>query len=423
MITINFDKRFLLPYQKEFIDDNTTPRLALVCGFGAGKSFIFIRKAFIKMIEAISPSDGLSHGWIIYPTAKLAKDIFIPEFTRLLMKTRIPFDYNKHEMKFTTKYGDLSIYTLHDPTKMVGTNLTYAGFDEFDTALESRCEIAWTNAIARLRGMENAQLFIVTTPEGYKVTYRKFVEDLEADPTLKETRKLLRGKTTDNPYLPKSFIDNLIADYPEKLREQYMNGEFVNVNGHGAYCAFDREKNCLPERQFYRDVIHMGIDFNVGYMSCTLSEYDEYAEELFVLDEFFLTQDANTKALCQAVRKKYPTQTIIAHPDMTGVKRQTSAELGMTDIKILKQYGFSIQGNYNPQVKDRLNTVNNLFEKKKAWIGLNCKRLIKDLEQVVTDKHGNVRSRDNSEDLTHISDGFGYKCWNLFGKTKQEWRY
>ncbi len=67
----------------------------------------------------------------------------------------------------------------------------------------------------------------------------------------------------------------------------------------------------------------------------------------------------------------------------------------------------------NPQVRDRVNYVNNLFEKKKLIILEGCKETIRDFNLVSWKKGAEKFSLDKSQrDLTHLSDAAGYAVWN-----------
>ena len=84
--------------------------------------------------------------------------------------------------------------------RIVGSELTFIGFDEFDIESYKNCDTAFKKAIGRMRGSEECEIYIVSSPEGYHYLYKIFVEDDNED------RFFVRGKTTDNTYLPKNYI-------------------------------------------------------------------------------------------------------------------------------------------------------------------------------------------------------------------------
>ena len=68
-------KENFLPHQFEFLTSNVQI-LALVSGFGAGKTYAFLRKALINHLFNVREVDGKSNGWILYPTLDLANELF-----------------------------------------------------------------------------------------------------------------------------------------------------------------------------------------------------------------------------------------------------------------------------------------------------------------------------------------------------------
>src|SRR6056300_1501622 len=133
MNTLNFRKSSYSPHQWKFLTCESQIK-ALVSGFGAGKTHIFLRECLKQHITNKRDSDGLSAGWVLYPTLDLAQDLFIDDFKLLLEKQNIPYQFSVKHNKFKTAYGSIRIYTLEKPERMVGSNLTWCGIDEFDTA-------------------------------------------------------------------------------------------------------------------------------------------------------------------------------------------------------------------------------------------------------------------------------------------------
>ena len=294
---------------------------------------------------------------------------------------------------------------------MVGTELTYIGFDEFDIGSYKNCEMAYRKAIGRLRGCENAKLYIVTTPEGFHYTYKLFVEEGAG-------KHLIKAKTTDNPHLPASYIHYLKSQYDPVLLRRYLDGEFVNLNTAQAYYGFDREKHTGDPIEGNPQEYYVGMDFNVDPMTAIIGTMQD--GRYVILDEFWL-KNSNTEAMCRVIAQKYDPQKVVVYPDMTGIKRSTSAAVGITDIKILKAHGFRVKATRNPLVRDRINAVNNALAKDNILVARHCKHLIRDLEQVSRDSHGELDK--SSPDLTHISDAMGYAVWNLFPIVSQpDWR-
>lgn len=137
-----------LPHQKEFFH-STARTLALVSGFGAGKTFIFLRKTLKNYLLNVN-NKGKSNGWIIYPTLQRADELFVEPFKELLDQSGINYKYNKSNMIFTSKYGTIRIYSLQTPKRLVGSELTFCGFDEFDVESIQNCNLDLLRRIYQL---------------------------------------------------------------------------------------------------------------------------------------------------------------------------------------------------------------------------------------------------------------------------------
>lgn len=403
-----FKKKHFLKHQWNFINCNEAIK-ALVAGYGSGKTYAFLFETLKNHInQRHEPKNIKSYGWVIYPTFELAEEIFIPQFCQILQNLEIEFKYLSSKKTLSTKYGDIRILSLQNPNRMVGKELGYAGFDEFDVESTKLCTQAYQKVIGRLRACNNPKLYIVTTPEGFKTTYRLFVEEKKG--------KLFKAKTTDNPYLPPNYIEQLKKQYSTKLLNQYLNGEFINLNGSAAYYDFDRKSHVSNTLEPIKEV-WIGMDFNVNPMTAVCAVFEK--NKLFVFKEIYL-KNSSTARMAEQIKTYFGKFEIIICPDMTGIKRSTAASGGITDIDILQKAGFRISGSRNPFVRDRLNTVNACFNQNKIVINPNCKKLIRDLEQVVLDDYGEL-DKSNSE-LTHISDAFGYLVWRVFKQNNVSWR-
>ena len=401
-------KEDYLPHQWEFLTSKKQIN-ALVGGFGSGKTYAFLHKTFINHITKFN-SQGSSNGGVIYPTNELAEELFVEPMRDMLDRNGINYKYNIQKHKFTTPYGTIKIYQLQKPQRIVGAELTYIGFDEFDVESWKNCDIAYKKAIGRMRGAENCEIYIVTSPEGYHYTHHQFVENDN------DTKALIHGKTTDNVYLPDAYINLLEANYDKSMLKAYRDGEFVNISALSTYYSFERSKN-VKKCEYDRSLpLCVSIDWNVDPM-CVCLLQEKRNGQVQVFDEVILSHqgqgDLISARMCAMVKDKYPNSRYIAYPDASGFQRHTSAQF--SDIDILKQHGFTVKvRKTNPPVVNRVNAVNRLLaldnkmlEGKQLIIDPKCKTLIQDLEKV-TNKQGTRDIDKSNKLLTHSSDALGY---------------
>lgn len=374
---------------------------AFVAGFGAGKTHVFLMQTLYSLIKARNKRNK-SKGWIIYPNLKLASELFVTPFSEILESTAIPYKFNKSLNQFDTYFGTINIYTLERPDTMVGSELTFCGADEFDVGRYDNCSRALKKIQGRLRGARKAQFYIVTTPEGFKVTYEKFKKD-----PLKNSF-LVQADSRNNKYLSQEYIDDLSANYDQQTLDMYMKGLFVPMGGLRAYHSFDRAK-CVPEYKNLSRQVHIGIDFNVDPMTAVVAERlpadNFYGFKYKIFKEYYI-KNANTKELIMRIKEDFYNCQVVVYPDSTGISRKTSADY--SDIQLLQKEGFEVVYSHNPTQKERIKCVNRAIEKNLIEVSENLDELIADLEQVQTDRYGFLDKTQEKNGRVHISDALGY---------------
>ena len=329
--------------------------------------------------------------------------MFVPPFLDILRDKGIDYDYNISKHTIKTAYGNIKIFQMVKPDKIIGVSLSYCGFDEFDISSYKYCEVAFNKALGRMRDTEDPEIYICTTPEGMKYTYTLMVE--KAD----ENKFLVRGKTQDNVYLPKSYLKLLEENYDKTLLKAYSLGEFVNLQQGQTYYQFNRD-SCVSEVRYDRGKpLRYGIDFNADPLCSVLFQLYEQQPQIRVFDCISLSHggsgDLLTERMVNTIKHKYPNSEYIAYPDATGIRRGSSSMF--SDIEIIRKGGVRIKAlKSNPPVTDRVNAVNRALDGN-LIIDTKCKALIQDLEKVVN-KEGTREIDKSNKDLTHMSDALGY---------------
>ena len=399
---LNLYKRDYFQHQWDFLTSRK-PITGLIAGFGSGKTHAFIRKVFVSHITK-KTSKGISNGWVVYPTYDMAEELFVIPFKELLQSKGIYFEYNMSKHKFNTPYGSIKIYQLQKPQRIIGAELNYMGFDEFDVESYKNCDIAFKKAIGRMRGSEDCEIFIVSTPEGFHYCHKIFVEDDNDD------RLLIHGRTKDNTYLPKNYIKLLESNYDDKMLKAYMEGQFVNLSKGATYYGFNREEHTGEVSYNDRLPIRVGMDWNVDPLCAVVWQKYETKPYIRVIKEVALYHrgegDLMTQRMCDEIRELYPNNYYYAYPDATGTARHSSAQF--SDIDIIRRNRMRVMVKHiNPRVVNRVNAVNNNLSKGNILIDKSCKMLIGDLEKV-TNKEGSRDIDKSNKELTHMCDAFGY---------------
>jgi PBSX family phage terminase large subunit len=267
-------------------------------------------------------------------------------------------------------------------------------------------EDAYTTMTGRKRDKRGRlQTLLTTTPKGYNWLYDRFSSGGEKHNP--EFYHLINCKTEDNYHLPKEYIESLKVQFDEKLIQQEMLGEFVNLTQGKVYYGFSREKyvvDSIPDHVKTLP-IWISIDFNVDPSTAIIWRVG--AHEAWAIDEVFM-RDSNTPEIAaKLIEKGYRNANVIA--DSTGANRSTK---GKSDHIILREAGFNVVPFTNPPVIDRVNNMNRLFSKDTFRILRTLTKTINDFEKVSW--KGTDLDQKTDKLLTHLSDGAGYLAWKLW---------
>lgn len=391
--------------QHEFLTA-TEKYVAAVAGFGSGKTYVALSRLWRNMAEA-APHGGIDQAYLA-PTYPLIRDIFYPALEKMMAKIGMEEgkrnDYTINQSKHIVDIrgmGKIFCRTMEKPEKIVGWEVADAVLDEFDILTIDKALQVFRKTSARLRqknptGRIN-QLFVTTTPEGYKATYRLFKQK-----PLKNSRLIQMSTHSNAKNLPADYIDELKEQYPEQLIEAYLMGKFVNLTSGSVYTSYNREKCRSWETIKPGEQLYIGQDFNVGKMASTIYVIRENGwhavEELVDL--------LDTPDVITTLKLKFPDHPITIYPDSTGDNRK-STDASKTDISLLKLAGFKVKAKKkNPFVKDRVLSVNNAFDKGLLWVNdITCPTVADNLEQQVYDAYG---APDKKSGTDHTNDATGY---------------
>lgn len=408
----------LLTHQKTFIEDCTTRYVALVGGYGCGKTAAFC----VKAIQLAMLNVG-KRGLLCEPTFSMVEDTLIPMLKKAFEEYNIPHEYKASRMSFVLHFAhgstEILLRSAENYDRLVGLNLAFFGIDEVDKMKQDVAHAAWNQFMSRLRDGTVYQGFSTSTPEGYKFLYDFFVKgavDAKGEP--RTDRRIIHAKTKHNPFLPKEYIADLYSKYDEKRVLAYLEGQFVNLDNGAVYFAYDKEKNrsTLTAADCPYDELHIGMDFNIGHMAATVAVVRN--GQIHFIDEF--NGISYTEDMIKRIRHRYPTHTIYTYPDSSGQNGHTNASV--SDVALLKQGGLNPRYHTkNPEIRNRVGAVNvqlcNGLGKRNMLVNpITCSSLCESLtRQGYTDEG----KPDKSNNIDHIVDAMGYFVhyfWPVVGK-------
>lgn len=383
----------LLKHQAKFLQSNAR-HTGLIAGFGGGKSHAGVHKTILKKL--LYPNISVAY---YLPTYPLIRDIAFVKFGEALRGMNLRYDLNRSDKEINTDFGKIIFRSMDNPDLIVGYEVGYSLIDEADVLNKKKMRQVFNQILARNRKpLPNGDINctdMVSTPEGFSFLYDFFVVNSN------ENKRLIKAKTYDNPFLPKSYIDGLEEQYDAKQIEAYLNGEFTNLTSGTVYIDYDRYNNHTERVINENDqVLFAGMDFNSTQMSVVFHVVEDGLP--MAVDE--ITKGYNTDEVCKLIKSKFPNKKVIVYPDATGASKSSSSS--KTDHDIIKQYGFQLYSHKsNPLIRDRVNTMNMMFRKGYKINRHKCPAYAQAMEQQSYDENG---VPDKKSGFDHVADAGGY---------------
>ena len=185
-------------------------------------------------------------------------------------------------------------------------------------------------------------------------------------------------KTTykDNAFIDDEYKKEIedIKNYDMQQYNIYGLGEWGVLNTNIVYHNFDFNKHTTQLTIDNFEVLHCGIDFNIGGSVCVLCGIKN--DKVYVVDGF---SGYDTDAIItQLLSSKYKTKTFILYPDASGKNRSSNSS--RTNISILKEHFKVDAPKGNPLVRDRINTMNRMFATDRIFVNDKLEKLMHSLQ-------------------------------------------
>lgn len=365
----------------------------LLSGIGGGKTFTGCHWA-LKNAHQFPKAKG----FIGANTYGQLRDATLAAFFNECERLGITYTFNQSTGYLSVLGAEILCKSTDNYEMLRGSEFAWEWLDEASYMKRE----AFNVLVGRLRDKRGPlQILLTTTPKGYNWVYDYFHPSGENHT---KDYLLIKAKSSDNTFLPDGYIDAVKAQFDERLVEQELMGEFVNLTQGKCYHAF--EFSHIQDIQLDESLpIWIGMDFNVDPMTAVICQY--YSDTMHIVGEIHI-RNSNTYEMAKVILENFGKCKIVA--DTSGAARKTS---GSTDFQILKEFGHEVVHTRKPHVIDRVNNMNRIFKLNKFKIASSCKKTINDLEKV-TWKEGTTDIDKNSDKmLTHLSDGLGYLAFHL----------
>ncbi len=375
-------------------------------GFIGAQSYQQLSRVSMPAMLALLDEVGLEYVFNKKPPDEWGVSLF-PEHERIL-SVRVPGCSRPCQIQT----GSMDNYQTHR-----GIDFGWGWFDESREMAGEAVDVMQS----RLRGQPPGTVYRTlhtTTPNGFGWLHRRYV----AEPF--PGSAVIRASTTENPYLPAGFVENLRAQYTEQYAKQEIDGEFLNLTAGQAYYAFSRAKHVGPTVIDPVRQVFYAMDWNVSPLCAVYGMHDKvkaaFCGEIYIQGSG-RTSDA-AEEFCRRL-VNHQNKHVVIYGDMSGANRDTRNDSTDYDIleRVFKAAGWrvEIRRNFsNPPFIESVEAVNASFEHGKVTVDPSCKRLITDLEQVAWQSGTKVLDKSNKE-LTHLSDAARYFLFKEFSARQQ----
>ncbi len=243
------------------------------------------------------------------------------------------------------------------------------------------------------------------------------------------TRHVFYSVTTDNPFLPPQYIEQLKRDLDPKLAQRMIYGQWVEIKGEVVYYAYEKAVN-FRDVDYVVDPKHpiiITFDFNIGEGKPMSVALGQYIDGIFHWFDEVIINGARTAETIEEIdgrgyfRKDW--KYIIAG-DASGKHKDTRSHRSDYDIILKGFQDRQLQHEYlvplaNPPVRTRHNKVNAQFKNTLGQIRCFTYKKCKKLDQgfrLVKLKPGADYIEDDSKDYQHVTTAVGYAIIALINR-------
>jgi hypothetical protein len=219
---------------------------------------------------------------------------------------------------------------LDDPLKLHGYELSWVYVDEGSEVPD----VIYQTVIGRLRRRAPLQLWVTTNPGASGWLRSNFVDRKV------EGFDMINAPTTENKYLPREYVENLFAQYPEVWRRRFIYGDW-NVFEGQVFTMADPSVHLIAGdwRPSEKHEVYEGWDF--GYRNPTAVvwvAYDPSGEEPAVVFAEHLASERLPQwhaARVREIRAHYGVdpERVVCFGDPAGAARQ-----GLTGRSYFQEY-------------------------------------------------------------------------------------
>ena len=287
-------------------------------------------------------------------------------------------------------------------------------FKELSARLRETTRNEWVNPYRAM--------FLHTNPQGT----RGWIYKMFRNPKTKiKGYRALTAPTTENTYLPKTYVENLMKMYSAEEVEESIMGLDVNRDNTIAFTDFSMTYNVMDEIEYdKKHSLILSCDFNYNPMCWYLMQ--EVDGEWHILKEL-IENNVTTKEMCKIITPvldSFKTRKFVLMGDAHGMDRKTNGSDYSVMLAHFSDAGYGVTMRVqksNPLIKDRLAVLRGLIRNAKGErrlkVSSSCKWLLYNFDEcknqlsngglkLPTDAE--IQQDDNKRYLIHPIDAISY---------------
>lgn len=372
----------------------------LIAGSRFGKSLAASYEAAYKMLQ---PN---SRGWIVAPTYLLGEkefryfwDIFVESLPKLIKKLNSKkiagasnYNIRSGKMKLILPWkSTVEVKSASNPYTLLGEELDWLILSE---ASQLRYDIWYRYLRARLITREGS-LIIPTTPSGKNWLYKLFLMGYDPLFPAWESWQFL---TSDNPYIPKSEIEDARLTMPEDIFLEQFCGKFLSNVGK-VYPEFSRAAHVNKDFELganwrYFRSFDFGYNNATAVLFCALTPDDV----LIIFDEYYQRRRTLNEIIYSIQKQSSGYLFEISTADPSSARER--AELAVAGIPTLKAPN---------EIRWGINAVRERLHSHRLIIHPRCKNLIHEFEYYrYPDSQALTLSENPLKENDHALDALRY---------------
>lgn len=238
------------------------------------------------------------------------------------------------------------------------------------------------------------------------------------------TRYVFYSNTTENPFLPETYVQGLLRNMTPKEVERYIKGRWLEIRGQVIYYAYDSEAQFFRNKEYVvREdwPIILSFDFNIAEgkpMSAVMVQHDLEKDTFHYFNQAVI-EGARTEDIIEdwyARKLLDPKYQYIVAGDASGKHKSTTSKRSDYDIIIAELGTRGIKPQYwvpsaNPPIRKRHNTVNRYCKNGLGQVRLFVYASAPTLDEALRLtklKKGADYIEDDSKAYQHIGTAGGY---------------